>query len=174
MDKLTVDRLRFLAHYEAGTGKFRWREDGRFGFNGSATLYRAGDEMGCARKGGRWVIRVDGRLYLRYRLAWLWVHGKWPDGEIDHINGDFTDDRLANLRDVPQCVNKQNIRFIKSNKESSKLLGVYLDKRKTRKKWRSSIMIDGKQKSLGYFLTQEEAHEAYLAAKRVNHIGCTV
>lgn len=171
---ITTERIRDIAHYEAGTGTFRWLHDKKAGFKKSVLLHSAGDEMGCQRKDGRWVIRVDGKLYLRYRLAWLWVYGFWPTGEVDHINGDKTDDRFSNLRDVSKKTNRQNIRETRNGKSSSQLLGVYLDKRKKHKKWRSSINIGGRCVSLGYFFTETEAHQAYLDAKRKTHVGCTI
>lgn len=41
-------------------------------------------------------------------------------------------------------------------------------------RWRGQIVLNGKSKHLGCFATEEEAHEAYLAAKRQIHIGCTI
>ena len=109
--------------------------------------------------------------YLGYRLAWLYVHGKLPDGDIDHINGKPSDDRIKNLRDVSRSVNLQNQRAARSN-NSSGLLGVFFQK--TMNKWTSKIQLDWKTKSLGYFDTAEEAHAAYLKAKRELHEGCTI
>ena len=97
----------------------------------------------------RWWIE-----YLGYRLAWLYVYGKLPDGDIDHINGKPSDDRIKNLRDVSRSVNLQNQRAARSN-NSSGLLGIFFQK--TMNKWTSKIQLDWKTKSLGYFDTAESS-----------------
>ena len=87
----------------------------------------------------------------------------------DHINGIKTDNRIANLRSVSMTVNLQNMR--KANRDSlSGLLGAH----KKRSHWESRIRVDRKQIHLGIFETPEEAHAAYLAAKRLHHSGCTI
>ncbi|MBA1194507.1 HNH endonuclease [Pseudomonas entomophila] len=173
--KLTAERLRELVRYEPATGKFYWIGESRGGFKGSVIIHRAGDLAGGRRrKDGRALIRLDGRLYLGYRLAWLWMTGKWSELEIDHIDGDQTNDRFSNLREASRQKNQQNIRKPQSNKRSSSLLGVYANKRGRSAPWRSAISVDGKQRSLGAFMTEQEAHQAYVAAKRILHEGCTL
>jgi hypothetical protein len=44
------------------------------------------------------VLTLFDKRYMTHRLAWLYVHGEWPSGEIDHINLEKTDNRIANLR----------------------------------------------------------------------------
>lgn len=171
---VTPEYLRSILRYEPETGRLYWKHESRGGFKNSVLIHLEGDEAGCTRKDGRRVVRVCGRLFMSYRVAWAIYYGVWPDLEIDHINGDRTDDRLENLRSVSRQVNQQNLRFTQVGKSSSCLLGVYLDKRKSVKKWRSSITVNGRQISLGYFLTEKEAHEAYLSAKRKAHKGCTI
>jgi malate synthase len=41
-------------------------------------------------------------------LVWFITYGKFPDGVIDHLDGDPSNNRIENLRDVPQRVNMQN------------------------------------------------------------------
>jgi hypothetical protein len=45
---------------------------------------------------------------MAHRVAWALHYNKWPQHTIDHINRDGTDNRLENIRDVPQCVNNSN------------------------------------------------------------------
>ena len=159
---LTADRVREVLAYDPETGQFTWRvRTGPRGVVGA----RAGttDLRGYRR------IDIDGCTYWAHRLAWLHVHGTWPEVEIDHINGDRADNRIVNLRSVPRGVNQQNLRRAHKNNRSG-LLGVS----KWRNRWGARIKVDGVQTWLGVFDTPQEAHEAYLAAKRQMHDGCTI
>jgi hypothetical protein len=106
---------------------------------------------------------------MGHRAAWLYVHGKWPNGQIDHINGDRSDNRISNLRDVSHSVNQQNVHRPRRDNASG-FLGV------TRQKnlWTSQVTVSGKTLHLGLFKTPEEAASAYLEAKRKHHTGCTI
>lgn len=150
---LTAARLRELLEYDPDTGVFTWRSNGRV--------------AGCPTGNyGRTQITVDGVARYAARLAWLYVHDEWPAGQVDHINGDRTDHRIANLRVLTNAQNKQNTRRAYANNGSG-LLGVHHDKRNGR--WRARIMVDGRSRSLGYHDTPEEAHAAYLRAKAELH-----
>jgi len=67
-------------------------------------------------------VGIGKKLYQYHRLAWLIATGEWPDGEIDHINRDKTDNRLNNLRVVGRSANALNIGPRKDSK--SGLIGV--------------------------------------------------
>lgn len=172
--ELTQEMLVAAVNYDPCTGVFTNVSDVYGGFRGSVKLRSAGSEIGTKRPDGRVVIRLNGRLYLAYRLAWLYVYGEMPGGEIDHINGDPGDNRISNLRCVDRRTNQQNIRRSLKGKRSSKYLGVYLDKRKSTKKWRAAISHHGRQISLGYYASEVEARDVYLRAKRSLHAGCTI
>lgn len=171
---LSYDEVVKFLSYDPSSGELHWKLDSWAGFKKSAKMHSAGDPAGCVRSDGRVVVRVCGKLYMRYRLAWLINFGMWPDGEIDHINGDRADDRMGNLRIASRSMNQENIRKALSSNKSSRLLGAYKNKPGRAKPWRSSISIKGKHVGLGYFHTAEEAHQAYLNAKRVLHEGCTI
>lgn len=172
---LTAEIIREILEYRPLDGVFYWRNEGRAGFNNSAIFHKAGDIAGTKRKvDGRVVIRINGKLYLRYRLAWLWVTGVWPLAEIDHIDGDPTNDRFSNLRDASRTKNQENMRLPQKTKESSAFLGVYANKKGRKKRWRSAISVAGKQISLGAFYNEIDAYEAYVHAKRNLHEGCTI
>lgn len=151
--------------YENDTGRFVW-------ITGSRNRFRkVGGEAGTINRWGYRAISFGGKYLMAHRLAWLYTNGEWPINEIDHINGDRLDNRIENLRDVSRSINAQNIRSARCDSES-KALGVSWSKCK--RKWIASIVTNGKQKYLGSFAAMEDASEAYLAAKRVVHAGCTI
>lgn len=135
---------------------------------------------------GRRVGTDDGEGYIRvafkfngkqirfraHHLAWLFMHGKWPELDIDHINGDRSDNRWANLREADRATNAENRREAKAGSKSG-LLGVSFAKDTGR--WAAQIQVAGKNKNLGRrFSSPEAAHAAYLQAKRQLHAGCTI
>ena len=160
---ISVGSLREAIHYDPDTGVFTWRID-------AARSVKAGTVAGCVEKRiGYCTIGIKGKVYKAHRLAWLYVTGEWPDGLIDHINGVKHDNRFVNLRVVNETGNSQNIR--KPNKRNkSGFMGVIFFQRK----WRANITHKRKTRWLGDFETPEEAHEAYLMAKRKLHAACTV
>ena len=157
---LTQSRLKELLHYNADTGVFTWLVASR--------SRKVGQVAGSDNKGYR-LIKIKGKSYRAHRLAWLYVHGKLPDNDIDHINGVRDDNRIANMRDVTNSVNGQNRKL--ANKGSvTGLLGVS----KSRKGFKSQIRLEGKQVYLGTYLTPEQAYAVSLAARRHMHAGCTI
>lgn len=162
MSKLNSTRLRELLYYDASTGVFTRRVT-------TSPKAQVGAVAGGLDGKKHWVIRVDSRRYQAHRLAWLYVHGEWPTGDIDHINGDGADNRIGNLRDVTRTTNMQNQRRARVG-NTTKLLGVT----KKRNKWQAYITTNGKPQYLGLFDTAEAAHAAYLQAKRQQHAGCTI
>lgn len=149
--------------YDPKTGVFIWSKSGH--------RISIGSIAGGAAPSGHIKITYKGKSYFAHRLAWFMTFGHWPKGCIDHINGNPSDNRISNLRDVDQCINKQNTIQAYSNNKSG-LLGASF--RPKVGKWRAQIMIDKKVKHLGFFETAEDAHNAYIAAKRENHKGCTI
>lgn len=162
---LTVERLRELYSYDGQVGRF-------VSLSGSGTRWKKGRVAGTARSDERRQIKIDGVIYLEHILVWLYVHGKWPDWEIDHIDGDPSNNRVENLRDVSSTVNKQNQRKPNADKKSCGFLGVSWFA--SRKKWRAEIRWGGRRHFIGNFDTAEEAGAAYLAEKRIRHEGCTI
>ena len=159
---LTVERLQQVLAYDQQTGVFRWRIARGNGI-------KPGDIAGRIKTGGYRQISVDGCRYGASRLAWLYVNGSWPTHEIDHNNGLTSDDRIENLRDVTHSGNVQNIRHANCNNKLG-FLGVSMEGNK----FRAQITINGGKLFLGNFSKPEEAHAAYLAAKRELHSTCTI
>jgi len=98
-------------------------------------------------------IYVNSRTYKAHRLAWLYVYGYWPDGEIDHINHIRNDNRIENLRVVTSQENSRNRAISKAN--SSGFTGVHIDKRTQR--WQARIRVNGALINLGFFKCRAEA-----------------
>lgn len=110
--------------------------------------------------------------YKEHHLVWAWHHGKWPADELDHMDCDHANNRIENLRESSSTMNKENLRAAQKNNLSTGVLGVYIPPGRTRP--RARIKVGYKQINLGTFDTVEEAHQAYLAAKRVLHEGNTL
>jgi hypothetical protein len=115
---------------------------------------------------GYWRLGVDYVRHSAHRLAWLYVYGEWPEGEVDHINLIRTDNRIANLRLATTALNKRNTRVRKNNLVGFKGVSWHACSRR----WRSRIYLNGKEVNLGLYDTPEEANAAYLAAAR-EHFG---
>lgn len=162
---LTAERVRFLFLYDPETGIFTRRLK-----TGNGTFQ--GQEIGSWDLHGYKTTRINKQSFKLHRLAWLYVHGVWPDGDIDHINGSRNDNRIENLRCVSRQVNLQNRRSASSQNKSTGLLGVHLSK--SRKKFSASISVDNKTHYIGVFDTPEEAQSAYIETKRRLHPGCMI
>ena len=120
-------------------------------------------------------VFVGGRYYMAHHLVWLLCHGTLPAMSIDHINGDRTDNRPSNLRQVSAVENSQNQRRPHSTNATG-LLGVSPVRQPGLKsqRWKAQIKVNGKSVHLGNFVCPEAAHVAYLEAKRKLHPGCTI
>lgn len=99
------------------------------------------------------------------------MHGEWPNGEVDHINGHRDDNRISNLRVLSSMQNKQNQRNPRSDNTTG-YLGVTWLKREQR--YRAGIQHQGRFIHVGTFKTAEEAHAAYVERKRLIHEACTI
>lgn len=111
---------------------------------------------------GYYSLRLDGKSYKIHKLVAIEFLNHKSSGQnrgfvIDHIDGDKTNNKVSNLREVSPRGNRVN--YTKDNKYSSKYTGVCWDK--SRNKWFASIKINGKQKNLGRFNSEYDAHLAY-------------
>jgi hypothetical protein len=149
---LTAERLRELFDYEPGSGEFRYKVRRNRALVGSI--------CGWHNARGYLSFRVDGKMHYAHRLAWLHVHGRWPDAMIDHINGEKDDNRITNLREASRSQNLANSRVPSNNTSGFKCVSFY----KKSGKWTATIMKDAKFTPLGRFETPEAAHAAYMAA----------
>lgn len=120
---LTAGEVRQALDYDPATGIFRWRSraDRERNWNTRRAGKLAGGEQVWRKTGAiYWVVRLDDVLHLGHRLAWLHHFGEWPDGLLDHINGDSLDNRIANLRVCTQAQNMLNRGAQKNSKSGVK------------------------------------------------------
>ena len=148
-----------MLYYSPSTGLFVWCVR-------TSNRVRVGEIAGTVRKDGRRVIKIDGRLYLANRLAWLYVKGVWPQGVIDHRDTNPSNDRIRNLRDVAHAVNIQNRAGATSANLSTGVLGVC---KRGPEKFSAQIVVLGKYHHLGTFSTLDAAVKARKEGKRVHH-----
>jgi hypothetical protein len=146
-------RLMYLMHYDQDTGVFTRLTSNR--------RDRIGVTPGARNTNGHVQIRVDGVLHMAHRLAWLYVHGSFPQKQLDHINGDKTDNRISNLR---HCSNKKNAENRKmSPRNTSGYRGVSFDK--TRGKFKAYIGHEMRAIHIGLFAAVEDAAVAAKGAR---------
>jgi hypothetical protein len=127
---------------------------------------RAGTIAGTLDARGYIKIQIDGKYYSAHRLIFFMMTGHWPEGEIDHINGDRSDNRWRNLREATPAENSRNRRTTARN--TSGVPGVYWDAASG--KWRAQIQVNRKKINLGYFTEFEDAVAARRAAE-VKYFG---
>jgi hypothetical protein len=156
---LTAERLRELVTYDPDTGimlrKLR-----------TSNSTHVGDVVGTPHICGYREAHMEGGRYLMHRLAWLYVHGEWPPRYVDHINGNRSDNRIANLRLANPRQSVGNT--FGNSRNTSGYKGVSWDKRN--KVWRAYIAFNRRYQHLGYFKNKEDAARAYqLAAEK--HFG---
>jgi hypothetical protein len=155
VEVIDAKTLRELLDYDPATGIFRWlmdRDNGKI---------KAGDIAGSYDKG--YVrIEINGRKYRAHRLAWLYMTGEWPVGEIDHINRIRDDNRWCNLRDTPHAIGMRNRSLYKNN--TSRCVGVY--RHRSNGRFYAYITVNGRQIHLGSFPTFEQAVVARFAAEQ--------
>lgn len=167
---LTQELLHELLDYHPNSGRFVWKLRGLKWFKDerSCNIWNsryAGKVAGsksCRNHTNYIQIGILGRNYLAHRLCWLYSYGELPD-TIDHINGDGSDNRIENLRNVTQKENNRNTSIGVNN--TSGYVGVCMDNRSG--KWMAYIKVDGKFKNLGYF---ESKYDAHLARKEADDL----
>jgi hypothetical protein len=158
---MSIDKLKQVLFYDTETGNFTWTDKASY-------KCFVGKKAGSFSS-GYVAIRYKRKLYKAHRLAWAFVYGTMPDCAIDHIDGNKSNNQIANLRLATDGINSQNIKSAFITNKSG-----YLGVSPAEKKWKATIRVSGKYKYLGVFETPELAHAAYVNAKRQFHKGCTI
>lgn len=154
--EVSLDEIGRLLHYSPESGALTWRL--------SRGGVAAGTTAGTLNSNGYVTVCVATKLFRAHRVAWALANGSWPVGDIDHIDGDRTNNRLLNLRQASRGANMQNQRKARSNSKIG-MLGVS----RNRARWMSRIKVDGITHHIGTFDTPALAHEAYVQRKRELH-----
>jgi hypothetical protein len=154
-------RIREAFDYDPESGLLTWR---------IRTSNRAfpGREAGSPDGQGYRILMLDKCLLRTHRVAFAHYYGAWPKGFIDHINGDRSDNRICNLRDVSNAENLQN-NWRPQKNNTTGFRGVWKDAR--RNKFHAEICVNKIRHRLGPYATAEEAHAAYLVAKDRLHVS---
>ena len=145
MKKLTLRKLKSRLEYNPESGVFKWKISPAYNVN-------EGDIAGGVTGWGYIHIKIDNQAYKAHRLAWMYTHGEFPKGSLDHINLCRTDNRISNLRVASASINMRNQSLNKHCKTG--IMGVRLDK--ATQKWKVAIYVV-KEIHLGYFTDFFEA-----------------
>jgi hypothetical protein len=168
MTDIEPSTLRALLSYDSTTGRLTWLERPL----GSFPVERAGRAWNTRYAGRPAFARFDREGYYKgtlskrtlqgHRVAWAIYYGSWPDGQIDHINGDRTDNRIANLRVVDHVENGRNRRLSKRNRTG--VTGVRQIPGRTR--WSATITVRNRQVFIGSYASFDAAAAARKNAER--------
>jgi hypothetical protein len=156
---LSVDYVKSVLDYNPDTGEFVWKH--REGSRGQWNGRYAGKSAGYTRSDGYMLIRINRVQYYSHRLAWLIVYGEWPINEIDHRDGNPSNNRISNIRLATGKENIRNSRVRRDNK--SGLRGVWWNEK--RKKWEVRIKAEGKFLYLGRFSNFNDASSVRISAE---------
>lgn len=137
--------------YDPETGKIYKR----FGDQTYSVL--GGEAFKSVDRKGYLFGKLNRRKYFAHRVAWAMYHGEWPQGQIDHINGDRQDNRIENLRVVSNLENCRNLgRKPARNPEfDSGVNGVHWNKQNS--KWMVRLRTKGKWLYFGCYTDLDEA-----------------
>lgn len=153
-----ISLVRDLVRYDQFSGKLYWVKD-------ICRKAKMGQECGIERPDGYRRMKIKGKSFYCHRVAWAVHYGSFCENEIDHVNGDRSDNRIVNLRECTKKQNQENARPGVNN--SSGVAGVGYDCRAG--KWRARITVDGRRKSLGNYDSLSDAISARNNAKLIHH-----
>lgn len=155
---ITQKRLKEVLDYNPKTGMFAWKIP-------TGRRKKIGVSAGYLCQSGYIEIGVDKKRYKAHRLAWFYMYGEFPKGEIDHINNCRSDNRICNLKLSTRSKNlKNHSGLYKTN--TSGVTGVSHCKNNGNWTWKAFIASEGKQIHLGYFDNMKDAVVARKEAEK--------
>jgi hypothetical protein len=144
--KFTLPELYAKVWYDSQTGLFHTRV--------KTTRSNAGDVITKLRPDGYCRVSVFGERLLAHHLAWFYVNGVWPETDIDHVDGNPSNNVFLNLRMIERNENLQNIRKVRKNS----ITGVNnVSWNSARKKFVVQLSHMGENKFGGHFDTIDDA-----------------
>jgi hypothetical protein len=160
----SYQQVRTLFNYDPITGWLTWRVRPS---NGTYAGTRAGTNA-YSGKGQTTPhcrqVKIYGELYIEAHIIWLWVTGKAPRHEVDHIDTDPFNNVWTNLREADDSQNNYN----RHGHKAGCLKWAWYDKRKN--KYQSRVVANGVKYWIGYFNTEQEAHDAaFVVAQRLHN-----
>jgi len=155
---VSIDVLREWLSYDPGSGILRWKKR-------RARCVWVGSPAGSLTAFGYLRVSIDGRRYACHRVAWTLTHGFWPQGDLDHINGNRSDNRIENLRQATRAQNCQNRKKGSLNKSGVKGVSWWAHQNR----WRAHIRANGDAHLLGAYHCFGQAIKAYRTAARDLH-----
>lgn len=159
---ITQQELKQYLSYNKDTGIFTWINLTK------KSKAKIGNIAGSKNNNGYISIKINQKRYVAHRLAWFYVYGVFPKDQLDHINRNKADNRIANLRECNNSQNAQNrTNPISTNK--SGYLGVFSNRNSKKNPYAAGIQINNKNYHLGSFSNPLDAHKAYLEAKKKLH-----
>jgi len=161
-DLISLDELKEILLYNENTGDFTWKIKSK--------RRNVGDIAGYFDSQGYLKITIKGIKLRGHRLAWFYFYGAYPDGIIDHIDGNPKNNSIVNLRVGTLSQNQEN-RKLNSNK---KLRFIGVSYHKDSNTYLARIRVNKILNHIGCFKYPEDAYEAYLIAKRKFHSFCTL
>lgn len=171
MDSMTQDYVRELFDYDPCEGTLYWKTRPISHFSERASWLRfnrhvAGSKAGSPNSNRYLTVGfyVNGKLrtFQVHRIIWLHVYGQWPDGVIDHIDGNRTNNSISNLRVVTNRDNCRNGKRRRNNQ--SGISGVNWHKKQ--QKWNARINDGCRRIHLGSFDRLEDATAARQRAEK--------
>lgn len=148
--------LKDSLNYSPDTGIFTWIIDAK------SNKIKAGEKAGTKFAQGHIAIGICGKQLYAHRLAWLYMTGKFPNSEIDHINRIKDDNRWCNLRIASSGQQKYNTK--KPSNNTSGIKGVH----RNNSGWQGRIKV-GKQYIHKTFRTIDEAAIFVRAMREIHH-----
>jgi hypothetical protein len=148
MRQIPIERLREVLTLDEKTGDLYWKSK-------IASKVVVGTKAGSVRHDGYTFIQIDKTPLLAHHIVFALTHGRWPELELDHINGNPADNRACNIREATRSENNYN--RVTPSHNTSGIKGVFKQKRGTT--WTVRLTVNKVLRRVGGFETKELAAE---------------